>query len=140
MKWTEPVLLEHEMTHGQDGRQKILVRMGFPRWVDHFRWACAFQLVGRRRGNIYRSGKIYTAEGGDAIQALAIAASAIRRSLDRLQNVSSDSLPYEYIFPKYVPIGYGIEFHRYLCDVLDREINKKEKELTKKRLSRKRRR
>ena len=139
MKWTEPVLLEHEMTHGQDGRQKILVRMGFPRWVDHFRWACAFQLVGRRRANIYRSGKIYTAEGGDAIQALTIAASAIRRSLDRLQNVSADPAPYEYIFPKFVPIGYGLKFHRHLCEILDREIKKKEKELTKKRLAYKRR-
>jgi Domain of unknown function (DUF6968) len=133
MKWTEPVLLEHALTHGQGGHQKILVRMGFPRWIDNYKWACAFQLVGRRKD------KIFTAVGGDAVQALTIAASAIRSWLDKLQNLSSDPVPYEYIFPRYVPISYGLDFHRYLCDVLDKEINKKEKELTKKRLSRKRR-
>jgi hypothetical protein len=84
-------------------------------------------------------GKTQVAHGVDGLQALTIAATTIRKSLDKMGNVRSDSEPYEVIFPRYVPFDYGLEFHHHLCGVLDREINTKERQLTRRRLADKRR-
>jgi hypothetical protein len=35
-------------------------------------------------------------------------------------------------------MSHGLEFHRYLCEVLKKEIEKKERQLSGKRLARKR--
>jgi hypothetical protein len=133
MDWIEPVLLQHEFQIGA-GQKTILARLGFPRPVESGReWACSFQLSG------WRDNKIRIAHGVDGLQALLIAATAIRKSLDRVKDISSGNEPYECVFPRIVPISYGLEFHRYLCNLLDEEIGRKEKQLSRKRLSRQKR-
>jgi hypothetical protein len=125
------VLLEHQYLVGLQ-KKPITVRLGRPRPSDiEKEWACEFQLDG------FRDSRIQVAHGVDGLQALTLAADAIRKHLDRSKNVVSEGEPYEVVFPQFVPISYGLEFHRYLCEVLTREIEKKERQLSKKRLARK---
>ena len=131
MNWTEPILLECEFPL-RDDRRRIRIRVSFPRRVDESEWACAFQLLG------WRDNRVRVAHGVDGVQALLIATTALRKSLDKIRKFSAGSEPYEFILPKVVPMSYGLDFHRHLCSILDREIEKKEKELSRKRLSRKR--
>ena len=66
-----------------------------------------------------------------------IASTVIRKSLDRLKDVVSDVTPYEVMFPRYVPFCLGIEHHRKLCNILDAEVKKKQRQLSRRRLKRK---
>ena len=131
MQWTEPLLLEHEFA--RDGsRRRVRVRLGFPRLVDAHEWACAFQVSG------WRGGKVLIARGVDGLQALIIAVSAIRTRLGRMKNIRRDQQPYEFVFPKVVPMAHGLDYHRHLCNVLDAEINKKEEEIADRHRARRR--
>ena len=116
-------------------KRRISVRLGFPAPSDKGdSWMCAFQVAG------LRDGRIKVAHGADGLQAVMIAATAIRKQLDRAKNVVSSTEPYEFVFPRFVPMSFGLEFHRRLCNLLSEEIEKKEKQLSKARLvSRKRR-
>jgi hypothetical protein len=106
--------------------------LGFPRRVDAREWACAFQVSG------WRGGRILIARGVDGLQALIIAVSAIRTWLGKMKNIRRDQEPYESLFPKVVTMSYGLDFHHHLCGMLDGEINKKDRELTKRSLARRR--
>jgi hypothetical protein len=131
--WIEPVLLEHEFPIGA-GQKTIRARLGFPRSIEDGReWACSFQITG------WKNSKIRVAHGVDALQALLNAAAAIRKSLDSVKGIHSGNEPYEFVFPRVIPVSYGLEFHRHLCNILDEEISKKEQQLSRKRLSRKKR-
>jgi hypothetical protein len=135
MKQTEgiaSVLLECEYLVGPQ-KKPIAVKLGLPSPSENGQeWACKFHLAG------LRNSRVQVAYGVDGLQALTIAADAIRKRLDRLRNVTSETEPYEFVFPQVVPMSYGLEFHRYLCEVLRKEIEKKERQLSRKRLARKR--
>lgn len=132
MDWNEPVLLEREYRVGTN-QTTVIARLGFPRQTQPDQeWACSFQLFG------WTDSGVKVARGVDALQALTIAASTIRQWLDSACEVSSSQAPYEFVFPKYVPFAHGLEFHRHLCRLLDEEIEKKEREIEAKRISRER--
>jgi hypothetical protein len=126
------VLLECEYLVGLQ-KKPIVVKLGFPSPSENgHEWACKYHLAG------LRNSRVHAAYGVDGLQALTIAADAIRKRLDRLSNVTSETEPYEFVFPQFVPMSYGLEFHRHLCEVLRKEIEKKERQLSRKRLARKR--
>lgn len=126
MEWNEPCLVQYEFRFGAKQRPAV-ARLGFPRpdEKDTDVWVCSFQIQG------LKDGRVRAARGGDGLQSLTIAASVIRKSLDRLRNISADVIPHEIIFPRYVPFCAGLEFHRSLCNVLDLEIKKKERQLAR---------
>ncbi len=115
--------MEQEYLVGDD-RSRLVARLGFPRPTGQKEWACSFQLYG------WKDSKIRVAHGVDGLQAVTIAAAAIRRWLDEMSNVSSNNdTPYEVVFPRYVPFCYGPDFHRHLCGIIDEEIKKKDEEI-----------
>lgn len=127
MDWNEPTLLERIYQVGAD-RVTVVARLGFPRPSEREdEWACSFQLDG------WADGRVRVAHGADGLQAITIAASTIRQWLDGASNVSSNEVPYEVVFPRYVPFAHGLDYHRHLCKVLDEEIEKKEQEIAEKR-------
>lgn len=130
MEWNEPSLVQYEFRFGAKQRP-ALARLGFPRLREGDReWSCAFQIQG------LKDSRIRLARGEDGLQALTIAASVIRKSLDRLKLVSSDGVSHEVVFPRYLPFCCGLEFHRKLCKILDTEIKKKQRQLSRRRLAR----
>ena len=89
MNWNEPALVERAYRIGPD-QVAVTVRLGFPRPTDRQdEWACSFQLFG------WHDSAVQVARGADGLEALTIAASAIRRRLDDAGNVSSTEVPYE---------------------------------------------
>ncbi|MGB6564858.1 MAG: hypothetical protein WBE69_19820, partial [Candidatus Binataceae bacterium] len=132
MDWNEPALIERKYQIGAD-QVTVVARVGFPRPTKRDQeWACSFQLFG------WSDGRVRIAHGVDGLQALMIAASTIRQWLDSASRVSSTESPYEVVFPKYVPFSHGLEFHRHLCRILDEEIEKEERGIEAKRISRER--
>jgi hypothetical protein len=128
VKWSEPSLVEYEFRFGVKQRPG-LARLGFPRLREGDReWSCAFETHG------LKDNRIRLARGVDGLQALTIASTVIRKSLDRLKSISSDVVPHEVVFPRYLPFCHGLEFHRKLCKILDAEIKKKERQLSRRRL------
>lgn len=125
MEWSEPSLVEYAFRFGAK-RRAAVARLGFPslRAGDH-EWSCAFQIHG------VEGSRIHLARGVDGFQALTIATSAIRKSLDRLKPVGLNGEAHEFIFPRIVPSTYGLEFHLKLCKFVDAAINKKEAQLSK---------
>ena len=124
MEWSEPALIEYKFRFGAKRRQ-ALARLGFPRVRKGDReWSCAFQIQGLKEG------RIRLARGVDGLQALTIASSVIRSSLDQLKMIETDLDPYEIVFPRYLPFCAGLEFHRKLCKLIDVEITKKQKQLS----------
>jgi uncharacterized protein DUF6968 len=109
------------------GAKEIIARLGFPRPSEKYcgDWACDFQLLG------WKYDRVRTAHGIDGLQALTIAAEAIRKALDRKKGLIPGDPPYEFIFPRLVPISYGLKFHRDLCELLDNEIAKKERQIAR---------
>ena len=98
---------------------------------------CPFQLSGIKNGlSVFgiKDSHVHLARGEDGLQALSNAASAIRRSLARLKAIGDE--PYQFIFPKILPMSYGLEFHNKLCQIVDDEIAKKERALSRRRLAR----
>ncbi len=127
-----PVLLECEYLVGPQ-KKPIVVKLGFPSPSDKGpEWACKYHLAG------LRNSRVHVAYGVDGLQALTIAVDLIRTRLSLLKNVVSETERYEFVFPQFVPTSYGLEFYRYLCEVLRKEIEKKERQLSRKRLARKR--
>jgi hypothetical protein len=124
MEWTGPSLVEHKLTT-KAGNKDVIARLGFPHPSDKApnEWACDFQLAG------WKDGRIRVAYGVDGMQALVIAASEMRRSLDDIKGLLQGDEAHDLVFPRFVPISYGLEFHRQLCAMLDEEIEKKEREI-----------
>jgi hypothetical protein len=138
-EWHEPSLVEYEFEVGATGR-KAVVRLGFPRFVERkgvWKWVCPFQFSGIKK-SLYplpiKDGHVHLAFGEDGLDALTNAATAIRASLERLKAVGRE--PYQFIFPKILPMSYGLEFLNKLCQLVDAEIAKKERALSRRRLAR----
>jgi hypothetical protein len=131
MEWSEPSLVEYEFKFGAKQRAG-LARLGFPRLREgDSEWSCAFQIKG------LKDSRIRLARGADGLQALTIASTVIRKSLDRLEIVAADVVPHEIIFPRYVPFCQGLEHHRNLCKILDAEIKEINRQLARRRRGRK---
>jgi hypothetical protein len=124
-EWVGPILVEHKVR--TKAGKELVARLGFPRLSDKApdEWACDFQLLG------WKDGRIHVAHGTDGLQPLLIAADAIRRWLARVRSVVPGDLAYEFVFPRFVPISYGLKFHHHLWELLDAEIRKKERQLTR---------
>jgi hypothetical protein len=89
MDWNEPTLVERGYRIGPD-QIAVTVRLGFPRSTEREdEWACSFQLSGSD------DGRVRVARGADGLEALTIAASAIRQWLDDAGSVTSTEIPYE---------------------------------------------
>lgn len=132
MEWSEPSLIEYKFKFGAK-RHAGIARLGFPRLREGDReWSCACQIQG------LKDGKIILVRGSDGLQALTIASAYIRKSLDRLKIVDDDVVPHEIIFPLFVPFCLGIEHHRKLCKIVDAEVKKKQRQLSRQRQARKR--
>jgi hypothetical protein len=129
--WSEPVLVQYEFRYGAKQREAI-ARLGFPRPDESNpgEWICPFQIHG------LKDDLVRWARSNDGLLSLTIASSFIRRSLDRLKDVSSEIVPYWVVFPRHVPFCYGPEFHWHLCKMLDAEIKKKNRQLNRRRLAR----
>jgi hypothetical protein len=125
-------LLEYEFKAGKNQKTRF-ARLGFPRPIKDDEWVCSFQLEG------WKEGKIKAAHGVDGLQALLIASDAIRRALEKMKGVTPCGDSFEFVFPRIVPSSYGPDFHWHLCGILDKEIAKKERQLSRRRLARKRR-
>jgi len=128
MKWNEPYLMRYPFRFGAEG-SPAEARLGFPQAdaEDPGYWVCSFQLYGLEDNRIRR------ARAPDGLLALLIASGAIRRSLDRLERVSSDAEPWELVFPRHLPFCLGLDFHRKLCKLVDAEIKKEDKRLARQR-------
>lgn len=113
-------------------RTPVTVKVGYPRRFmrDRHHWICLFQLAG------LNDGRVRIAHGMDGLQALLNASTAIRNSLAHLKKVRSLGEPYEFVLPKFVPVSYGLQFHREACALLTKIVAREEKKLTKKRLAR----
>jgi hypothetical protein len=123
MRWSEPSLVEFEFRFGAK-RRPGLARLGFPRLRKGDReWSCSFQIHG------LEDSKIRVARGDDGLQALIIAITIIRKSLDRLNPVGPSGEAHEFIFPRVVPSAYGLEAHRNICKIIDADIRKNERQL-----------
>jgi hypothetical protein len=131
-EWRELSLVEFEFQFGAKKRP-ALARLGVPRPDEKHPgdWVCAFQILG------LKDDRIRLARGTDGLQAVTIASTAIRKSLDRLKTFRPDGIAHEAIFPRYLPSCYGVEFHRELCGILDAEIKKKDRQLSRRWLARK---
>src|SRR5258708_15321618 len=125
-QWTEPTLVQYEFRFGAEQRA-ALARLGIRRLDEAHpgEWVCAFQLQG------LEDSRVRLARSTDGLQAVTIASAVIRQSLDRLNDVSSDRVPYWAEFPRYFPFCYGLQFHENLCEILDREIKRKERQLAR---------
>lgn len=135
-EWREPLLMEYEFKVGAK-RRKGVARLGLPRFVEKDEWACPLQLCGVKNSLAVfgiKDGHVHLARSVDALGALSNAVSAIRRSLERLKAVGEE--PYQFVFPKILPMSYGLEFHNRLCQLVDAEIAKKERALSRRRLAR----
>lgn len=132
MEWREICLVQYPFRYGTK-RRAAEARLGFPRPDETHpgEWVCSFQLHG------VKADRIRAARGEDGLQALVIASDAVRKSLDRLTNVVSDSGPYEIVFPRYLPFCLGLDFHRRLCKLVDAEIEEEQRELVRRRAARK---
>jgi hypothetical protein len=131
MEWSEPSLVEYEFQFGAK-RCAGLARLGFPRLREGDReWSCAFQIQGLEDSGIRFARDV------DGLQALTIAMTEIRKSLDRLEPVGPNGEAHEFVFPRVVPVSYELEFHRNLCKIIDTEIEKKERQLRRQWLARK---
>jgi hypothetical protein len=136
-EWREPLLIEYEFEFGAR-RSKAVARLGFPRFLEEKRvWVCPLQLSGVKislHPLPIEDGHLHLAYGEDGLGALSNAATAIRRSLERLKAVGKEH--YQFLFPKILPMSYGLEFHNKLCQLVDAEIAKKERALSRRRLAR----
>jgi hypothetical protein len=88
-------------------------------------WSCSFQIRG------VADSRFRVARGVDGLQALIIAVTVIRKSLDRLKPIGTNGEVHEFIFPRIVSSSYGLEAHRNLCKIIDAEIKKKERQLSR---------
>jgi hypothetical protein len=124
MERVRPILLEQKFTTNA-GAKELIARLGFPRRSEKANndWACDFQILG------CQDGRIRVAYGIDGMQAFVIAASVIRSDLDRMKSLISSDEAYELVFPRFVPTSYGLELHRHLCELLDTEIGKKNRDI-----------
>jgi hypothetical protein len=126
-------MLEQQYAIGSS-KKRIAVRLGFPKAAEKGdSWTCSFQVTG------LKDNRVKIAHGEDGLQAIMLAATAIRKQLDRVKSVMSSTEPYEFVFPRFVPMSYGLEFHHKLCNLLNVAIEKREKQLSKARLSRRKR-
>ena len=125
VKWSEPTLIEYEFRFGAK-RRLALARLGFPRLRKGDReWSCAFQILG------LKAGEVRLARGVDGLQALVIANAQIRKSLDRLEPIATNGEAHELVFPRVVTDAYGLEFHRSLCELMDEEIKKRRRRISR---------
>jgi hypothetical protein len=131
-RWSEPILVEHEFRFGAK-QIPATARLGFPRLDEAHpgEWVCPFQIDG------LKDNRIRLARSNDGLLSLTIASTFIRKTLDRLSNVSSDVAPYWVVFPRQVPFCCGPEFHWHLCDILDAEIKKKNAQISRRSRARK---
>lgn len=134
VEWTEPTLVDYEFRFGKKKQHTAVARMGIPRRDDihHREWVCAFQVRG------LQDDRIKFARSTDGLQAVTIASSVIRETLDNIKRVHSSVVPYWVEFPRYLPFCYGSTFHRRLCAFLDSEVRKEERRLAERRALRKR--
>jgi hypothetical protein len=132
-QWSEATLVQYEFQYG--ARQlSAVARLGFPRLDEAHpgEWVCPFQIQG------LKDNRVRLARSNDGLLSLTIASTFIRKSLDRLSDVRSDVAPHWVVFPRQVPFCYGPEFHWRLCGILDDEIKKKNRQISRRRLARKR--
>jgi len=62
---------------------------------------------------------------------------AVRGSLDRLKMISFEKESYEVVFPRYLPFCFGVDFHRQLCEIVDKCVTQKKRQISRLRSRRK---
>jgi hypothetical protein len=123
MTWNEPTLAEYEF-HLNDPTRKIVARLGFPRFSQSEDvWVCAFQI------DRLEDSRIQLVQGEDGLQAVVIAIKGLRKLLDELNPTRFRTEPYQFVFPRFIPVIYGLDFHLELCRILDEQIGMKEAEI-----------
>lgn len=108
-------------------KRTIIARLGKPRWRAAGEWSCAFHISG---AGLMIADRVY---GVDALQALLLAAEAVRIHLEQSGITFSwcGGEPGDTGIPRFVPIGFGSEFSRLMDRVVDREIAKFVRSATK---------
>jgi hypothetical protein len=119
--WDDPTLLEQQFKFA--GGRKVTVRLGFPTFSQLLKcWICAVQIKGVE-GN-----QIKKVSGDNGLLAVANATDLVRASLDQIGALLTDKNNPELTFPANVPIEYGLELHRQLCEWISAEIKNIEAE------------
>jgi hypothetical protein len=123
LEWDKPYLVEYKFVYGAKRRAGV-ARLGIPyRRKEDRVWLCAFQVKGAR------DDRIRLAHGEDGLQALWIANAFVRKTLDRLKPIGRSGEAHEFVFPRIVTTNYGLEFHARLCEFIDAEVRKKERQI-----------
>jgi len=97
MDWSEPYLLQYRFRCGAEQRLAE-ARLALPRPDESCldEWVYPFQLFG------LKDDRVHLVRADDGFLTLAIACSAVRKSLDGLEFVSWDAGPYEVVVPRFV--------------------------------------
>ena len=123
LKGGKRYLVEYEFVYGAK-RRKGVARLGIPYQRRGGRvWVCAFQVKSTN------DDRVRLAHGEDGLQALWIANAFVRKALDRLKPVGRSGEAHQFVFPRVITTNYGLEFHARLCEFIDTEISKKEKQI-----------
>jgi hypothetical protein len=131
--WIGPVLVEHKFELGVR-RRKAVVRMGFPyRSHEEDMWYCPFQFFGAKVA-LYQieDGRVHQAAAEDGLHAVINAATAIRKSLERLKPL--DEAASLHAFPMILDTTYGLDVYGRMAEFANAEIAKKERQWSRKRL------
>lgn len=107
------------------GEETFRVAILAPQKRSERSWKCGYVV------DLDAKGATEYAVGTDSLQALALAIRKVRRLLIPLNvREKTGKSPPELIFPDFLPVGYGFEFHRFISALVELEITKKELELS----------
>ncbi len=123
MEWNEPVFLRYDFEVSSTSSPAD-VCLGFPRRVEDQCWTCAFQFQGiGDHEDPLKDGDFHRVTGNNGLQALIAASNAIRSRLEQLADARS-RLPYEFIFPRFLPTLWWIGLFDRAKKLVESEIDK----------------
>ncbi len=126
VEWSEPVLLRYDFEVSSTSLPAI-VYLGFPQRVEDRGWTCAFQFqaIGDHEDRL-SDGDFHRVRGDNGLEALIAASNAIRSRLERLTDARS-GLPYEFIFPGFLPTSWSISLYDWAKELVESETDRNSK-------------
>jgi hypothetical protein len=127
MQCSEPVLLRYEFEVGPT-RSPAAVCLSFPKHAQDRWWTCSFQFQGvRSHHDQLKDGHVYRVTGIHGLAALIDASNAVRARFDEIADVRWREVPYELVFPRFLPTSpwYGLYdwAKEFVADEIELETN-----------------